>query len=94
MSGKGMLEPHGAQGGARGRLGGLALWDGITGCPGAGRPGMVGLVGCWARLTKSSPDESDSLSDSGIWWLINGARVGCANFASFAGNQVSLNLTS
>ena len=44
MSGKGMLEPHGAQGGARDRLGGLALWDGITGCPGAGRPGMVGLV--------------------------------------------------
>ena len=30
--------------------------------PDAGRPGLGGLVGGWARLTKSSPDESDSLS--------------------------------
>ena len=40
MSGKGALDPHGAQGGAMGKLGGLALWDGITDCPDAGRPGL------------------------------------------------------
>ena len=45
-------------------------------------------------MIRSSPDESDSLSDSGIWWLLNGTRVGCANFVSFAGNRVSLNFTS
>ena len=65
MSGKGVLDPHGAWGGARGGLGGPALWDGITGCPDADKPGLCGLVGGWARLTKSSPDESDLLSDSG-----------------------------
>ena len=48
----------------------------------------------WARLTSSSPDESDTLSDSGIWWSLNGAGVSCANFISFAGNQVSSNFTS
>ena len=53
-----------------------------------------GLVGGWARLTKSSPDESDSLSDSGNWQSLNGARIDCVNFNSFAGNQVSSNLTS
>ena len=42
-------------------------------------------MGGWARLTRYSPDESDLLSDSGIWWLLNGARIGCANFDSFAG---------
>ena len=82
MSGKGVLEPHGAWGGARGGLGGLALWDGNTGCPNAGWPGLGGLVGGWDRLTKSSPDESDSLSDSGIWWSLDGARIGCASFVS------------
>ena len=45
-------------------------------------------------MTRSSPDESDSLSDSGIWQLLNGAGIDCVNFDSFAGNQVSLNLTS
>ena len=53
--------------------------------PDAGRPGLGGLVGGWARLTKSSPNESDS----GIWWLLNGARTNCVNFNSFTGNQVS-----
>ena len=64
MSGKGALEPCGAQGGARGGLGGLALWDNCAGCPNAGKPGLGDLLGGWARLTRSSPDESDSLSDS------------------------------
>ena len=63
---KGALEPHGAWGGARGGLRGLALWDNVTVCPNAGRPGLGGLLGGWARVTKSSPNESDSLSDSGI----------------------------
>ena len=86
MSGKGVLEPHEARGGERGGLGGLALWDNVTGCPNAGRPGLGGLVGGWARLTRSSPNESDSLSDSGIWWSLDGTRAGCTNLVSFAGN--------
>ena len=49
-------------------------------------PGLGGLVGGWARLTRSSPNESDSLSNSGILQLLNGAGVGCANFISFTGN--------
>ena len=75
-----------------GGLGGLALWDCVD--PDAGRPRQVALVGGWARLTKSSPDESDSLSDSGIWWSLNGARIDCVYFNSFTGNRVSLNFTS
>ena len=65
VSGKGVLECHGAQGGARSWLGGPALCDGDAGCPNADRPGLGGLLGGWARVTKSSPDQSDSLSDSG-----------------------------
>ena len=57
--------------------------------PDAGRPGLGGLVGGWARLTKSSPNESDS----GIWRLLNGARTNCVDFNSFTGNQVSSNFT-
>ena len=86
MSGKGVLEPLGAQGGAKGGLRGLALWDPCGVDPDAGRPGLGGLVGGWARLTKSSPDESDSLSDSGIWLSLNGAGTNCVNFNYFAGN--------
>ena len=86
MSGKGALKPLGAWGGAMGGLGGLALWDLGAVDPNAGRPGLGGLLGGWARLTKSSPNESDSLSDSGIWWSLNGARTDCVNFNSFAGN--------
>ena len=71
MSGKGALEPRGACGGAMGGLGGLELWDLMFDDPNAGRPGLGGLVGGWARLTKSSPDESDSVSDSGIWQLLS-----------------------
>ena len=89
MPGRGLIVPCGAGGGARGWLGGIGGWD-ID----ADWLGLCGLVGGWARLTQSSPDESDSLSNSGIWWLLNGARVGCANFISFSGKQVSLNFTS
>ena len=85
MSGKGALEPCGAWGGERGGLRGIACWGCNTGCPNADRPGLGGLMGGWARLTRSSPNESDLLSDSGSWWSLNGARVGCANFNSFAG---------
>ena len=79
--GKGALEPCGALG--KGGLGGLIL------CalgPNAVRPGLGGLVGGWVRLTRSSPDESDSLSDSGIWQLLNGAGIDCVNFDLFTGN--------
>ena len=87
--GKGAKEPCGAQGGARGEL-----WDVNASCPDADRPGLGGLVGGWARLTRSSPNESDSLSDSGIWQSLNGAGVECVNFVSFTGNRVSSNFTS
>ena len=86
MFGKGVLEPHGAHGGARGGLGGLALWDSITGCPDADLPGLGGLCGRWARLTRSSPNESDLLSDSGIWQSLNGTRINHFDFNSFTGN--------
>ena len=89
VSGKGALDPHGAL--SKGGLGGLALWE--LG-PDAVRPGLGGLVGGWARLTRSSPDESDLLSDSGIWWSFNDARIDSVNFNSFAGNRVSSNFTS
>ena len=52
-SGKGVLELLGAQGGAIGGLRGLTLWDLCKVDPDAGRPGLGGLVGGWARLTKS-----------------------------------------
>ena len=51
-------------------------------------------MGGWARVTRSSPDESDSLLDSGIWQLLNDARIYCVNFDSFAGYRVSSNFTS
>ena len=60
--GKGAFKPLSAHGGVRG----CAPWDGNAGCPNANWPGLSGLVGGWARLTKSSPNESDSLSDSRI----------------------------
>ena len=74
VSDKGALEPLGAlgKGGVRGLA---AVW-----------PGVSGLMGGWARLTRSSPDESDSLSDSGIWRSLNGAGFDCVNFNSFTGN--------
>ena len=57
MSGKGVLDPCGALCGAKGGLGGLAHWDSCTDCPDAGRPGLGGLLGGWARLTRSNPNE-------------------------------------
>ena len=48
--------------------------------------GVGGIAGGWARVTGSSPDESDSLSDSGDWWLPDGTGIDCVNFNSFAGN--------
>ena len=86
MSGKGVLELLGACGGAMGGLRGLALWDPHGVDPDAGRPGLGGLVGGWARLTKSSPNESDLLSDSGIWQSLNGPGINSVNFNSFTGN--------
>ena len=64
----------------------LTLWHPCGGDPDAGRPGVGGLVGGWARLTRSSPDESDLLSDSGIWRSLSCARINCVDFNSFAGN--------
>ena len=56
--------------------------------------GLGGLVGSWTSLTRSNPDESDSLPDLRNWWSLNGARSGCASIISFAGKQVSSNFTS
>ena len=89
VSGRGGLDAHRALG--KGGLGGIACW-GFD--PDAVWPGVGGLVGGWARLTRSSPNESDLLSDSGIWQLLNGTGINCVNVDSFAGNQVSLNFTS
>ena len=86
MSGKGVLEGLSAQGGAIGGLRGLALWDPCGVDPNAGRPGLGGLAGGWARLTKSSPNESDLLSDSGNWQSLNGAGIAACNLNCFAGN--------
>ena len=94
MSGRGVLDALGAQGGAMGGLRGLALWEPRGVDPDADRPGLGGLVGGWARLTRSSPDESESLSDSEIWWLLNDARTDCVSFNSFTGKRVSSNFTS
>ena len=80
MSGKGAFKPLGALG--MGGLRGIVLWD--PG-PNAVWRGVGGLVGGWARLTKSSPDESDSLSDSGDWQSPCGTGTDCVNFNSFAG---------
>ena len=54
-------------------------------------PGLGGRGGGWAGVTNSSPDSSDSLSDSEIDGSFMDARF---FFASFAGNRVSLNFTS
>ena len=74
-----MAVPHGAPSG--GGLGSLVLWE-------LG-PGAVWFgIGCWGglvRLTRSKPDESDLLSDSGIWQSSCDAGIDCVNFDSFAG---------
>ena len=85
---------HGTGGGATGG----ALCGDITGPSSAtvdaDWPGLGGLVGGWTSLTRSSPDELDSLSDSRNWWLLNGTGSGCASIISFAEKQVSSNFTS
>ena len=54
-------------------------------------PGLGGYGGRWAGMTNSSPDWSDSLSDSEIGGSFDDARF---FFASFAGTRVSWNFTS
>ena len=54
-------------------------------------PGLGGCGGGWAGMTNSSPDWSESLSDSEIGGSFIDARF---FFASCAGNRVSLNFTS
>ena len=58
---------------------------------GADWPGLGGLEEDWAGMTRSSPDVSDSLSDSEIGKSFCNARF---LFTSFTGNRVSLNFTS
>ena len=41
MPGKGLIQPHGTHGGARGGLGSPDSWDGNAGCPDAARPGLT-----------------------------------------------------
>ena len=91
--GSSAFEPRGTLGCWEGDRG-PAPWDGITGCPNTGWPRLGGLGGGWARLTRSSPNESDSLSDSGNYWSLYGTIVGCANLVSFTGNRVSSNFPS
>ena len=45
-------------------------------------------------MTRSSPEESDSLSDSEIGGSFKDAQFNFVNFTYFAGNRVSLNFTS
>ena len=54
-------------------------------------PGLGGRGGGWAGMTNSSPDWSESLSDSEIGESFVDTRF---FFASCAGNRVSLNFTS
>ena len=54
-------------------------------------PGLGGLGEDWAGMTSSSPELSDSLSDSEIGRSFVDAQLVAA---SFAGNRVSSNFTS
>ena len=95
MSGKAEVL-HGTSGGA---TGGALGWEpvGLLGAVTMGHvdwPGLGGLVGGWINLTRSNPDESDSLSDSRCWWSLNDAGSGCASIIYFTGNRVSSNFTS
>ena len=54
-------------------------------------PGLGGHGEGWAGMTSSSPNVSDSLSDSEIGGAFMDAQC---FFASFAGNKVSSNFTS
>ena len=60
-------------------------------CFGVDWPGLGGHGGGWAGVTNSSPNSSDSLSDSEIGGSFHDAQF---LFTSIAGNRVSLNFTS
>ena len=68
---------------------GRDVWVLLGACGVGGLGGLTavlgGIDGGWARVTRSKPDDSDSLSESGIWRLLDGAVIGCANLYSFAG---------
>ena len=69
--------------------GGLSLMDSVIQMQIG--PGLGGLGEEWAGMTSSSPDWSESLSDSEIGRSFIDAWC---FFASCAGNRVSLNFTS
>ena len=77
--------PYGTAGGAMGGF----RWVCFFGD--ADWPGLGGLGHDWAGMTSSSPDVSDSLSDSEIGGSFSDARL---IVASFTGNRVSSNFTS
>ena len=77
--------PCGTAGGAMGGFGWVFLVDG------ANLPGLGGHGGGWVGMTNSSPDWSESLSDSEIGRSLADAQF---FFASCAGNRDSLNFTS
>ena len=74
--------------------GGISGCDGDTGCHCVDWPGLGGLIGGWASLTRSSPKLLDSLSNEDIVWSLTGTNVGCANEDSLTGNCISLNFPS
>ena len=76
--------PCGTAGGAMGGFGWVCFF-------GVDWPGLGGLGGGWAGMTNSSPDWSESLSDSEIGRSFADAWF---FFTSCAGNRVSLNFTS
>ena len=81
--------PDGTAGGAMGGFGWVCDWDPVG--LNADWPGLGGCGEDGAGMTSSSPDVSDSLSDSEI----GGSSVDVRFFiASWAGNRVSLNFTS
>ena len=86
--------PVGIHGGTMGEFGWVCIWGFCAVCINADRAGLGDLVGGWAGLTSSSPDVSDSLSDSEIGGLLNGTRFHFVNITSFAGNRDSSNFTS
>ena len=72
-----------------GGFGWVCFWD-LVGLN-ADRPGLGGLGEGWAGMTNSSPNVSDSLSDSEIGRSFCDAQL---VVASCTGNRVSSNFTS
>ena len=81
--------PCGTAGGAMGGFRWVCFCD-----LNADRPGLSGLEGGWAGVTISSPELSDSLSDSEIGGAFKDTQFNFVNFTSFTGNRVSSNFTS